>query len=153
MGSFDGKFESAVQTWTTPKDLFDRLDAEFHFETDLAADDTNHLCDTWLDETIDAFSQKWQGICWLNPPFGSKGRQLKDWVQRAYIQSELNKSTIVLLIPARTNCIWWHKYCMKGEIRLICGRVKFSGLPHGLPQPLALVVFGPDRHGVSSFYL
>ena len=27
------------------------------------------------------------------------------------------------------------------EVRFICGRPKFGGAKHGLPQPLALVVF------------
>jgi len=33
---------------------------------------------------------------------------------------------------------------MKGEIRFIRGRPKFKGMKHGLPQPLAIVIFGSN---------
>ena len=50
--------------------------------------------------------------------------------------------TVVMLIPARTNTRWWHDYCMKAaEIRFLNGRPKFGDAEHGLPQPLALIVF------------
>lgn len=73
----------------------------------------------------------------MNPPFGSQGK----WVQKAYEES-LNGITVVCLLPARTNTNWWHDYCMTGEIRFIRGRPKFKGAKHGLPQPLAIVIFG-----------
>ena len=47
-----------------------------------------------------------------------------------------------MLIPARTNTKWWHDYCMKAkEVRFLKGRPKFKGNIHGLPQPLAIIVF------------
>ena len=42
---------------------------------------------------------------------------------------------------------------MKGEIYFICGRPKFKGCIHGLPWPLALVVFGRESGIMKSFYL
>ena len=46
------------------------------------------------------------------------------------------------LIPSRTDTRYWHDYCMKAnEIRLIKGRVKFSGKDPA-PFPSAIVVFG-----------
>jgi len=65
-------------------------------------------------------------------------------------------ATVVCLIPARTDTTWWHKYCMKGEIRLIKGRLKFVNrtLPSyredgdfktsPAPFPSAIIVFRPD---------
>jgi len=42
---------------------------------------------------------------------------------------------------------------MKGEVLFICGRPKFKGCTHGLPQPLALVIFGKTSKVMDSFYL
>jgi len=74
----------------------------------------------------------------MNPPY----KDMKKWVIKAYTESQKNNATVVCLLPARTNTIWWHEYCMKGEIRFIRGRPAFEGCIHGLPQPLAIVVFG-----------
>lgn len=148
MAGFAKKFDSAKQEWTTPQNLFDRLDEEFQFKIDLAADSTNAKCNAFLDESIDALTRDWScPSCWLNPPYGSKSHKLENWIKKAYEDSEKFGSTIVVLIPARTNTRWWHKYCMNAsEVRFICGRPKFGDAKHGLPQPLALIIFrGNDR--------
>ena len=44
MGTFTNKFDSAKQYWTTPQQMFDRLNVEFKFTVDLAADQTNTKC-------------------------------------------------------------------------------------------------------------
>lgn len=152
MGNFTGKFESRKQEWTTPQDLFDVLNQEFKFTFDLAADQTNTKCTKFYNEKDDALKQEWKGICWLNPPYGSKKYKLENWIKKA--ASEVNKhdSTVVMLIPARTNTKWWHTYCMTAfEVRFICGRPKFGGATHGLPQPLALIVFKKKGRAATKF--
>lgn len=53
-------------------------------------------------------------------------------------------ATVVMLIPARTNTVWFHDICLKhGEVRFVRGRPKFGGADHGLPQPLCIVIFRP----------
>ena len=41
-------FSSRAADWETPQELFDRLNAEFHFTLDAAADERNHKCPVWL---------------------------------------------------------------------------------------------------------
>ena len=41
-------FSSATGLWATPQDLFDSLDAEFHFDLDPCADDENHKCEKYF---------------------------------------------------------------------------------------------------------
>ena len=41
----DVVFSSASVEWETPKDLFDDLDAEFHFTLDPCCTDENAKCD------------------------------------------------------------------------------------------------------------
>jgi len=145
MVNFDSKFNSIKQDWETPDNLFSKLNEEFHFTLDLAANEFNKKCDIFYSKQDNALAQDWKGSCWLNPPYGDKKGKLKDWVIKSYKESQKDYTTVVMLIPARTNTNWWHEYCMKAkEIRFIRGRPKFSGSTQGLPQPLALIIF--EKH-------
>lgn len=143
MSIFAKKFDSVRQDWTTPKALFDRLNAEFSFQTDLAASKENALCPKFFTAEDNGLKQVWSGSCWLNPPYGDKTSKMVDWIKKAYEDTQKDPSlTVVMLIPARTNTRWFHGYCMKAaEVRFILGRPKFGDAIHGLPQPLAFIVF------------
>lgn len=136
MAQFKTKFESAKQDWGTPKEIFDPLNNEFHFTLDVCATKDNTKCTNFFSSSDNGLEQEWYGICWMNPPFGTQGR----WVKKAYEES-LKGTTVVCLLPSRTNTNWWHDYVMKGEVRFIRGRPKFVGAKHGLPQPLSVVIF------------
>lgn len=157
MAHLETKFASIKQDWETPPEVFDKLNEEFHFDFDLAANAENTKCERWFSEEEDAMKQPWAGVCWLNPPYGKdKDHKLSNWVIKAYHESAKDDCTVVMLIPARTNTKWWHEYCMKAdEVRLVCGRPKFIGAMHGLPQPLAVVVFSGNGEGAKfgSFHL
>ena len=143
MAGFNNKFDSIRQDWNTPKDLFEKINEEFHFEWDLASSLDNALCSNFYTKEEDGLKQNWTGTCWLNPPYGDKSSKMVDWIKKAYLDTQNNSDlTVVMLIPARTNTKWFHEYCMKSyEIKFICGRPKFGDSKHGLPQPLVLVVF------------
>jgi site-specific DNA-methyltransferase (adenine-specific) len=158
MAFFKGKFESCKQEWVTPDSLFDKLNNEFHFTIDLAADIHNSKCKYFYSEKNDALQHEWVGMVgWLNPPYGAKKNKLSDWVKKAYQETKkYSSTTVVMLIPARTNTRWWHQYAMHAaEIRFINGRPKFGDATHGLPQPLAIVVFKlhPGTTKLGSFEL
>lgn len=143
MATFTGKFDSNRQDWDTPDSIYLPLDAEFHFQTDLAASPDNARCVRYFTKEQDGLKQPWDGVCWLNPPFGDKSSKMVDWIKRAYEESQRNPNlTVVMLIPARTNTRWFHQFCMQAaEVRFICGRPKFADATHGLPQPLVIIVF------------
>lgn len=137
----DNRFASKNQVYETPEKLFNVLNNEFGFTLDVCATDENRKVDNFIGEDIDSLTQDWNGICWMNPPY----KDMKKWIIKAYKETIRNENTVVVcLIPARTNTTWWHDYCMKGEIRFIKGRPKFKGCIHGLPQPLAIVIFGKE---------
>lgn len=149
MATFDGKFESARQDWTTPRKLFDEIDREFGFTLDAAASRDNALCDQFLSEDDDAMFCDWGNhVVWLNPPYGSTGAYtLKRWVEKS-LDASRRGATVVMLIPARTNTNWFHDCCLAfGEVRFVRGRPKFGGAKHGLPQPLCYVIFRPESCG------
>lgn len=136
MARFDTKFDTGKQDWETPDEIFEPLNEEFRFSLDVCAVLENTKCRRFFSPKEDALEQCWHGVCWMNPPFGEQGK----WVKKAFEESRRG-ATVVCLLPSRTNTNWWHDYCMKGEIRFIRGRPRFKGAKHGLPQPLAIVIF------------
>ncbi|MGR5962913.1 DNA N-6-adenine-methyltransferase [Bacillus paranthracis] len=133
-------FISANKTdlWATPQYFFDELHKEFDFELDVCALEDNAKCEKYFTPEMDGLKQEWNGTCWMNPPYG---RGIGKWVKKAY-ESSLTGSTVVCLLPARTDTRWWHDYCMKGEIRLVKGRLKFGESKNNAPFPNAVVIFG-----------
>lgn len=138
-----GMFSSTTDMWATPQKFFDTLNDEFNFETDVCALAENTKCANYFTPEMDGLQQTWVGVCWMNPPYG---REIGKWVQKAYEESVKNNSTIVCLLPARTDTKWWHGYCMNGEIRLVRGRLKFGDSTNSAPFPSAVVIFGPEAN-------
>ena len=148
MGLFDSnRFASAKQDWETPDDLFSKVNSEFKFTRDACASASNTKCAQYWTADDSRLDKEWDGVNWMNPPF----KDMKKFIQKAFEQR--GNAITVCLIPARTNTKWWHEFCMKGEVFFICGRPKFKGCIHGLPQPLALVVFGRGCGTMGSFFI
>ena len=133
-------FSSKTDLWYTPQDFFKKYDDVFKFETDVCATDDNAKCAKYYTEEMDGLSQEWRGVCWMNPPYG---RTIGKWMKKAY-ESSLSGTTVVCLVPARTDTNWWHDYAMKGDIEFIRGRLKFGGSKNSAPFPSAVVVFKQD---------
>lgn len=133
--------------WETPQKLFDELNAEFRFDIDLAANETNHKCTRYFGPGSpivggeNALAISWYGYRgWLNPPYG---KELPEWIARAYNFTRNDKTLVVMLIPARTDTRYWHDYVMKAEeVRFLKGRLKFVGAKSSAPFPSAIIVFG-----------
>lgn len=134
-------FSSKTDLWETPQDFFDRLNNEFDFELDACALPENAKCQKFYTPTMDGLKQDWAKdaqTIWLNPPYG---REINKWIKKAY-EASLQGATVVCLIPARTCTSYWHQYCMKGEVRLVQGRLKFGDSKTPAPFPSAVVIFG-----------
>lgn len=146
----EGLYTSKTNEWETPQAFFDELNKEFDFTLDVCATLENAKCTDYYTTEMDGLMQKWQGTCWMNPPYG---REISKWMQKAY-ESSLIGATVVCLVPSRTDTKWWHDYAMKGEVRFIKGRLKFSNSKNNsknfAPFPSAVVVFKSKQAGVSS---
>jgi phage N-6-adenine-methyltransferase len=128
-------FSSKSEIWETPIDFFEELDREFHFQTDVCALPENKKCAHYYSPEQDGLKQKWEGVCWCNPPYG---RNIGKWVKKA-AESE---GTVVCLLPARTDTKWFHEYINgKAEIRFVKGRLKFGGSKNSAPFPSMIVIF------------
>ncbi len=133
-------FSSASCEWNTPTAFFNQLDDEFHFTLDVCASADNCLVDAYYDvyDLWSSLTKPWPGVCWVNPPYG---RTIAQWIKKAY-ESSLQGSTVVCLVPSRTDVKWWHDWAMKAnEIRFIQGRLKYSNSQYNAPFPNALLVF------------
>lgn len=134
-------FSSKTDVWETPQDFYDKLNDEFGFELDVCALPENAKCKNFYTPDQNGLSQHWAGVVWCNPPYG---REIGKWVKKAFYENQKNNNYIVMLLPARTDTIWFHDYIYgKAEIRFIRGRLKFGGAKNSAPFPSMLVIFHP----------
>lgn len=54
-------FSSKSDEWSTPQDIYEQLDNEFHFNLDPCATEENHKCDTFFTQNDDGLSKNWGG--------------------------------------------------------------------------------------------
>lgn len=133
-------FSSATDEWATPQDFYDIINAEFGFDLDVCALDSSAKCERYFTPETDGLAQNWTGVVWMNPPYGDV---IAQWVAKAH-ESATAGATVVCLVPARTDTAWFHEHCFPGEVRFICGRLRFGNADASAPFPSALVVLGPD---------
>ncbi|APP13668.1 adenine methyltransferase [Lactiplantibacillus plantarum subsp. plantarum] len=141
-------FTSNKEDWETPQDFYDRLNAKYHFEWDLAASDDNAKCSCYFTRDDNSLEQDWEGLSgnlFLNPPYG---RELKLWVKKAATTGLKDKQNLVMLIPSRTDTSYWHDYIFNhAEIKFLRGRLKFEvdGISgDSAPFPSAVVIYTGD---------
>lgn len=134
-------YSSERSDWSTPSDLFAALDAEFSFQLDVCATSQTAKCETFFTREDDGLTQRWNGSCFMNPPYGD---EIPKWIEKAWHSSQ-EGATVVCLVPARVDTGWWWTYCRYGEVRFLRGRLKFDNAESGAPFPSAVVVFDKQR--------
>jgi len=132
-------FSSKNKECATPQDLFDDLDAIFHFDLDPCALPSNVKCRRFFTPADDGLKQPWEGSVFMNPPYGSP--DIKPWIKKAFEEAQKDGTTVVCLVPARTDTAWWQDYCTKGHVWFVRGRLKFGGSKGSAPFPSAIVIF------------
>ena len=141
-------YSSRSEEWATPQAFFDALDAEFHFDLDAAASETNHKCAVYLSKspivTYNAMSVRWAErgrSIFCNPPYG---RGIGQWFAKAR-EAQAAGATVVMLAHARTDTRWWHEHVqgVASEVRFIKGRLKFGDGRQSAPFPSAVIIYRP----------
>ena len=123
-------FSSKNNAWCTPKDFFAKLNEEFKFTLDPCCTKKSALCKKFFTPKEDGLKQEWGGQrVFVNPPYG---REIGKWVKKSFEEFVKNKkTTIVMLIPSRTDTRWFHDYILdKAKIRFVKGRLKFIDLDY-----------------------
>lgn len=140
MANIQACLSSKTDNWATPQDFFDKLNEEFHFTLDPCANEENHKCNLFYTKEQDGLTKDWGGhVVFCNPPYG---KEIADWVRYSYEQSQKPNTTVVMLIPARTDTRYFHDYIYgKAEIRFVRGRLKFGDATSAAPFPSMVVVY------------
>lgn len=131
--------------YSTPQELFDNIDEVFHFTLDAAADASNTKCENYYTVDDDALTLDWPGTVWVNPPYGKY--VTPKWVKKGYEESAKHNSTVCMLLPARTDTIWFHDIILKHAITIffIKGRLTFTGEKDPAPFPSMIVFFNGEN--------
>lgn len=146
-------YSSASNTWDTPDEFYQKLNAVWNFTLDPAAMDETAKCKKYYTPETDGLAHSWADeIVWCNPPYG---REISKWFKKFDEEFKENGTTIVALPPARTDTQYFHKY-VRDCATAICfvkGRLKFDNrnLPSwtedgshkkaGAPFPSMIVVY------------
>ena len=130
-----GMMSSNSAEWATPTAFFEELNREFGFTLDPCCTVDNRKCDRFYTKEDDGLSQDWSGeIVFCNPPYGT---ELPKWVAKCHHES-LKGTTVVMLIPARTDTRYFHEYIYMGNTKSVSSRVGYISTtvnnPHRSPQ-------------------
>jgi hypothetical protein len=124
------------QNWTTPRALFDRINADYGFTMDGASEPGNGLLP--LASTVEA-PLPWDGErVFCNPPWSNIP---------PFIELAATAELAVLLVPARANARWFHRALELGaRVEFFLGRPSFGSGPddqkgHNSPVDCVLLVF------------
>ena len=102
--------------WATPKDFYDKLDTEFHFDFD--------PCPLHGEHGLDG---NWGKRNFINPPYS---RKLKEAFVKKSVEQSRKGKLCVLLLPISTSTALFHDWIQPNakEIRFIRGRISFEGI-------------------------
>ena len=112
--------------WETPPKFFDHLNENYSFTLDVCATHFNAKCPSFFTEKNDALSRCWEGVVWMNPPYGS---QIEAFLEKARLEvSTGSVSRVVALLPANTDPAWFHNHiyrCPYASYKFLEGRLAF----------------------------
>jgi len=128
MSDFTKSRISKSDSWATPKEVYDELDREFHFNFDPCP----------LNEHPEFGENglliEWGTRVFMNPPYSHP----EPWVKRAYEQS-LKGKLVVGLLRGDTSTNWFHNWVLgKAEIRFVRGRICFNDKPAPFASIIAI---------------
>ena len=146
MGKNEMHFSSKSNEWYTPDKLYQELNNEFNFTLDPCCTIQSAKCLNFFTKKDNGLTKTWGGghKVFMNPPYG---REIKEWIKKAYEESLKPHTTVVCLIPARTDTSYWHDYIFNKakDIRFLRGRIKFETIDgksnNPAPFPSAIVIF------------
>lgn len=135
MSDFSRSHISGHDNWSTPSEVYDPLDAEFHFNDD--------PCPLWGEENEEGLDREWGSSVFMNPPY-SRG-QIPRWCRKAYEES-LKGKTVVGLLRGDTSTRWFHDWVLPyAELRFVKGRIKFSDHENSPPFPSIIAIWRPPE--------
>lgn len=106
--------------WYTPPEIFDALGLTF--DLDPCSPGPHH----WVParkvytKADDGLAQPWNGVVWMNPPFGGRNGQVP-WLRKFF-----DHGNGIALVAARTSASWFHEWAVRADTMLFPrGKTKF----------------------------
>ncbi len=127
--------------WATPPWLFDKLNAEFHFDLDVCATAANSKCKAYWSKESDALKMIWCKTNWCNPPYSNQ----MPWGQKAFSESLRGNITVMLAMCDTSTQFFKYRSNAADEIRLLDRRVQFVGAKGSPRFASMIVVFRPPE--------
>lgn len=118
-------FTSESQTWNTPRLFYNPLNDLWQFTLDAAALESSALCPKFYTPETNSLVQSWAGeTVWCNPPYND----IKSWTKKCAEEFSTGNSTIMMLIPSRTDTLAFHDSVFYNAtvVCFIKGRLKFA---------------------------
>lgn len=108
--------------WATPKEFYDKLNAEFNFDFDPCP-----LCETEITPDKDGLLIEWGRVNFINHPYSRKLKE--EFVLKAIEESKKGK-LCVMLLPVSTSTKLFHELILPNasDIRFVKGRIGFIGI-------------------------
>ncbi len=113
----------ASDEWFTPPEIFAALGLAFDLDPCQPEEGRAFLavpCRRFYTAAHDGLAQPWDGMVWLNPPFGGRNGQVP-WLRRF-----MEHANGIALVAARTSAAWFHDEAVRAETMLFPrGKTKF----------------------------
>lgn len=118
---------SGLQNFATPQYVFQYFNDHYHYNLDLCAESWSAKCVAYCSlDGVNAFDYRHTGgAVWVNPPY----EDIAPWVRLLLGVCGDSGSVGTLLLPARTDQAWFHKYSKLFRVEFIKGRIKFIPPP------------------------
>lgn len=120
-------YEKAGETdeWFTPKYIFDALKLTFDLDVAAPLGGPRHVPliagNAYLTIHEDGLKQPWQGLVWMNPPFGHQS------TKRRWLQRFIHHRNGIALVPDRTSAPWFQEAApAMGLVCFVSPKVKFE---------------------------
>jgi site-specific DNA-methyltransferase (adenine-specific) len=126
--------------WETPQWFFDQYNEKFGFTLDVCASPLNAKCDRYFTRDQDGLAQPWEGVCWMNPPYGTV---VMKWLAKAHASAQAG-ATVVCLVKAATDTEWWKTYYnLASDVIFVEKRLTFGEAKNTAAFPSVVMIFRP----------
>lgn len=123
----------------TPREFFDKLHSRFHFTLDGAASPENALLGRYTTEFGGPSWTRERVFC--NPPWSNI---------RPFVEQAPTAEFACLLVPARTNCKWFHRALELGaRPEYFLRKLNFGGKWNS-PVDCVLLLFGQEEESFTN---
>jgi phage N-6-adenine-methyltransferase len=106
--------------WYTPKSIFDAIGLTFDLDPCSPSKEHWTPAKKFYTKEDDGLLSEWQGLVWMNPPFGGRNGQVP-WLRKF-----ISHGNGIALVAARTSSGWFHEIAPQMDGMLFPkGKTKF----------------------------